>query len=216
MESQSDTTGKVIKCRAAVAFEAKKPMEIVEIEVAPPKEGEVRIKVIANALCHTDINTLDGHDSEGLFPCILGHEATGIVESIGEGVTTVKVGDVVIPCFTPQCMEKECIFCMSNKTNLCPKIRGTQGKGVMPDGTSRFTHNGKPIYHYMGCSTFSEYTVIAEISTAIINPEADLNKVCMIGCGLSTGWGAAMVNPKVHGGSTVAVWGLGAVGLAVI
>lgn len=184
--------------------------------MAPPQKGEIRVKVIANALCHTDIYTLDGHDPEGLFPCILGHEATAIVESVGEGVTSVQVGDTIIPCYTPQCNERECVFCQSQQTNLCPKIRATQGKGVMPDGTSRFSKDGKPIYHFMGCSTFSEYTVIAEISAAKINPAADLNKVCMLGCGISTGWGAAMVNPEVKPGSTVAVWGLGAVGLAVI
>lgn len=191
-------------------------MDITEIEVAPPKAGEVRIKVIANALCHTDIYTLDGHDPEGLFPCILGHEATAIVESVGEGVTSVVPGDIVIPCYTPQCGERDCVFCMSQKTNLCPKIRATQGKGVMPDGTTRFSKDGKQIFHFMGCSTFSEYSVIAEISAAKINPSADLNKVCLLGCGISTGWGAAMINPVVKPGSTVAVWGLGAVGLAVV
>lgn len=215
MESSS-TQGQVIRCKAAVAWEPNKPLDICEIEVAPPQKGEIRVRVVANALCHTDIYTLDGHDPEGLFPCILGHEATAIVESVGEGVTSVKVGDTVIPCYTPQCMERDCVFCQSQKTNLCPKIRATQGKGVMPDGTSRFSKDGKPIYHFMGCSTFSEYTVIAEISAAKINPNADLNNVCMLGCGVSTGWGAAMVNPEVKPGSTVAVWGLGAVGLSVI
>lgn len=215
MESSS-TAGKVIKCKAAVAWAPKQPLDVTEIEVAPPKAGEIRVKVIANALCHTDIYTLDGHDPEGLFPCILGHEATGIVESIGEGVTNVQVGDTIIPCYTPQCLEYDCIFCQSNKTNLCPKIRATQGKGVMPDGTSRFTKDGKSIFHFMGCSTFSEYTVIAAISAAKINPTADMNKCCVLGCGVSTGWGAAMINPVVKPGTTVAVWGLGAVGLAVI
>ena len=213
---ESANQGQVIKCKAAVAFAAKEPLQIVEIEVAPPKKGEVRVKVIANALCHTDIYTLDGCDPEGLFPCILGHEATAVVESIGEGVTSVKPGDYVIPCYTPQCTELNCVFCQNQKTNLCPKIRGTQGKGVMPDGTSRFSKDGKTIYHFMGCSTFSEYTVLAEISCAKINQNAAMDEVCMLGCGISTGWGAAMVKPKVKPGSTVAVWGLGAVGLAVI
>ena len=215
MESSS-TTGKVIKCKAAVAWAANQPLDITEIEVAPPKAGEIRVKVVANALCHTDIYTLEGHDPEGLFPCILGHEATAIVESVGEGVSSVQVGDTIIPCYTPQCGEYDCIFCKSPKTNLCPKIRAFQGKGVMPDGTSRFSKDGKSIFHFMGCSTFSEYTVIAEISAAKINPSADLNKCCVLGCGISTGWGAAMINPVVKPGTTVAVWGLGAVGLAVV
>lgn len=216
MESTQDTAGKVIKCKAAVAWEANKPMEVVEIEVAPPKKGEVRVKVISNALCHTDIYTLEGHDPEGLFPCILGHEATAIVESIGEGVTSLKPGDIVIPCYTPECGEYDCVFCQNKKTNLCPKIRATQGKGFMPDGTSRFSKDGKVIYHFMGCSTFSEYSVIAEISAAKINPNADLQKVCVLGCGVSTGWGGAMVTTTVTPGSSVAVWGLGAVGLSVV
>lgn len=180
----------------------------------PPKAGEVRLKIVANALCHTDIYTLSGQDSEGKFPCILGHEAGGIVESIGEGVTSVKVGDKVIPCYTPQC--HDCIFCASPKTNLCPKIRSTQGQGVMPDGTSRFSIDGKPIYHFMGCSTFSEYTVVAEISCAKISDDAPLDEVCLFGCGVSTGLGAAWNTCNVEEGSTVAVFGLGAVGLAII
>ena len=206
-----------VTCKAAVAWEAKKPLSIEDIVVAPPKAGEVRVKVIANALCHTDIYTLDGHDPEGLFPCILGHEAGAIVESVGEGVTSVKVGDHVVPGYTPQCCEPSCIFCQSSKTNLCPKIRGTQGQGVMPDGTSRFsTPDGKTIYHFMGCSTMSEYSVLAEISCAKIMPEAPLEKVCLFGCGVSTGWGAVWNNAGVETGSSVAVFGLGAVGLAVV
>lgn len=184
--------------------------------VDPPKAGEVRVKIIANALCHTDIYTLEGHDPEGLFPSILGHEAAAIVESIGEGVTSLQVGDVVIPCYTPECKKHDCIFCQSSKTNLCPQIRSTQGQGVMPDGTSRFSKDGKPIYHFMGCSSFAEYTVIAEISAAKINPYGDLNKLCMLGCGVSTGWGAVFNTCKVQPGTSVAVFGLGAVGLAVI
>jgi S-(hydroxymethyl)glutathione dehydrogenase/alcohol dehydrogenase len=184
--------------------------------VAPPQVGEVRIKVVANALCHTDLYTLSGQDSEGKFPCILGHEAGGIVESVGPGVTSVKVGDKVIPCYTPECREASCIFCMSPKTNLCPKIRGTQGQGLMPDGTSRFSIDGKTIYHFMGCSTFSEYTVVSEISCAKIPDDAPLDKVCLFGCGVSTGLGAAWKTCDVEEGSTVAVFGLGAVGLAII
>lgn len=210
------TKGKTITCLAAVAWEANKPLDVTEIEVEPPRKGEVRIKVIANALCHTDIYTLEGHDPEGLFPSILGHEATGIVESVGEGVTSVKPGDYVIPCYTPECREYECIYCKNQNTNLCPKIRATQGRGLMPDGTSRYSKDGKTIYHFMGCSTFSEYAVIAEISCAKINPEADLTKVCVLGCGVSTGWGAPVNNCKVFPGSTAVVFGLGAVGLAVI
>lgn len=189
---------------------------MTDVQVAPPQAGEVRVKIIANALCHTDIYTLDGCDPEGKFPSILGHEAAGIVESVGEGVTSLKMGDVVIPCYTPECREYDCIFCQSERTNLCPKIRGTQGQGVMPDGTSRFSKDGKTIYHFMGCSSFSEYTVIAEISAAKINPYADLKQMCMLGCGVSTGWGAVFNNCNVQPGTSVAVFGLGAVGLAVI
>jgi len=211
------TEGLPIKCKAMVARAPKQPLVEEEITVMPPKAGEVRVKVISNALCHTDIYTLDGHDPEGLFPCILGHEAGCVVESIGEGVTSVKVGDHVIPCYTPQCCETSCIFCQSPKTNLCPKIRSTQGQGVMPDGTSRFEDSeGKDIFHFMGCSTMSEYTVIAEISCAKINRKADLNKACLFGCGVSTGLGAVWNTCKVETSSTVAVFGLGAVGLAVI
>ena len=173
-------------------------------------------QVISNALCHTDIYTLDGHDPEGLFPCVLGHEAAAVVESIGEGVTSVNVGDVVIPCYTPECKKHDCIFCASPKTNLCPTIRSTQGQGVMPDGTTRLSKDGKDIFHFMGCSTFAEYAVIAEISAAKINPGADLEKMCLLGCGVSTGWGAVFNNTKVEPGTTVAVFGLGALGLSVI
>jgi S-formylglutathione hydrolase len=214
--SFKETQGKTITCKAAVAWEAKKPLDYTDIQVSPPKKGEVRLKVFANALCHTDIYTLDGHDPEGLFPCILGHEASGVVESVGEGVTSVVPGDIVIPAYTPECREYSCIFCQNENTNLCPKIRAFQGKGVMPDGTSRFSKDGKTIFHFMGCSTFSEYTVVAEISCAKINPAADVNKVCILGCGVSTGWGAAVNNCKVTPGSTCVVFGLGAVGLAVI
>lgn len=205
-----------ITCLAAVAWSAKAPLDVTTITVDPPKAFEVRIKILANALCHTDIYTLDGHDPEGLFPCILGHEAVGIVESIGEGVQSVALGDLVIPCYTPECQEFSCVFCQNPNTNLCPKIRATQGKGLMPDGTSRFSKDGKVIYHFMGCSSFSEYTVVAEISLAKISKLADPYKMCLLGCGISTGWGAAFNTSKVTPGSSVAVFGLGAVGLAVI
>uniref|UniRef100_A0A7I4YV39 S-(hydroxymethyl)glutathione dehydrogenase n=1 Tax=Haemonchus contortus TaxID=6289 RepID=A0A7I4YV39_HAECO len=210
----SDTQGKVIKCKAAVAWEAKKPLSIEEVEVAPPQAHEVRVKILYTAVCHTDSYTLDGHDPEGLFPVILGHEGAGVVESVGEGVTTFQPGDHVIPLYVPQC--KECEYCLNPKTNLCQKIRVPQGNGVMPNGTSRFTCKGKSLYHFMGCSTFSEYTVVADISLCKINPSAPLEKVCLLGCGISTGYGAVLNTCKVEAGSTVAVWGLGAVGLAVI
>jgi len=209
----SDSTGKSITCKAAVAWEAKQPLSIEDIEVAPPQKGEVRVKILATGVCHTDAYTLDGHDPEGLFPCVLGHEGGGIVESVGEGVTDFKAGDHVIPLYIPQCYE--CKFCKSPKTNLCGKIRLTQGKGVMPNGTSRFTCKGKSLYHFMGCSTFSEYTVVAEISLCKVNEKAPLDKVCLLGCGISTGYGAALNTAKVEEGSNVAIWGLGAVGLAV-
>lgn len=182
--------------------------------MAPPKAGEVRIKILATGVCHTDAYTLGGLDSEGLFPCILGHEGGGVVESVGEGVTSVAVGDHVIPLYTPEC--RDCKFCKSGKTNLCSVIRATQGKGVMPDGTSRFTCKGKTVYHFMGCSTFSQYTVLPEISVAKVAKEAPLEKVCLLGCGITTGYGAALITAKVEPGSTVGVWGLGGVGLSVI
>jgi len=213
----SETVGKPITCKAMVAH-GQNDLREEEVVVAPPKEGEVRMKVVCNALCHTDIYTLSGQDPEGLFPSILGHEAGAIVESVGPGVTSVKPGDHVVPGYTPQCKEPDCIFCMSPKTNLCPRIRGTQGKGVMPDGTSRFTlkKDGSPIYHFMGCSTFAEYTVLAEISVAKVNPKADLEKACLFGCGISTGLGAVWNTAKVEPFSSVAVFGLGAVGMSVI
>jgi len=211
------TAGKPIECKAMVARAAKQPLSLETITVDPPKAGEVRVKVIANALCHTDIYTLDGLDPEGLFPSILGHEAGCIVESVGEGVTSVKPGDHVIPCYTPQCCSAQCIFCQSPKTNLCPAIRASQGKGLMPDGTTRFKDaDGKPIYHFMGCSTMSEYTVLAEISCAKIDESAPLDRACLFGCGVSTGLGAVWNTCKVEVNSSVAVFGLGAVGLAVI
>ena len=212
----SSGEGAPIECQAAVAFGVD-DLRTTDIVVAAPKAGEVRLKVVANALCHTDIYTLEGSDPEGLFPSILGHEAGAIVESVGEGVTSVQVGDKVIPCYTPQCKESDCIFCASPKTNLCPKIRGTQGQGVMPDGTTRFkTADGTPVAHFMGCSTFAEYTVVSEISCAKVSDDADLEKVCMLGCGVATGWGAAWKTADMEENASVAVFGCGAVGLAVI
>jgi S-(hydroxymethyl)glutathione dehydrogenase/alcohol dehydrogenase len=203
-----------MKSRAAVAWEAGKPLSIETIDVAPPKAGEVLVRIVATGVCHTDAYTLSGADPEGLFPAILGHEGGGIVEEIGEGVTSVAVGDHVIPLYTPEC--GVCKFCTSGKTNLCQAIRATQGKGLMPDGTSRFSLNGKPILHYMGTSTFSEYTVLPEIAVAKINPAAPLDKVCLLGCGITTGVGAVLNTAKVQPGDTVAVFGLGGIGLSVV
>ncbi|MDY0011568.1 MAG: S-(hydroxymethyl)glutathione dehydrogenase/class III alcohol dehydrogenase [Rhodocyclaceae bacterium] len=203
-----------MKSRAAVAWEAGKPLEITEVDVAPPKAGEVLVRIVATGVCHTDAFTLSGADPEGIFPAILGHEGGGIVEAVGAGVTSVAVGDHVIPLYTPEC--GQCKFCRSGKTNLCQAIRATQGKGLMPDGTSRFSHNGKPIFHYMGTSTFSEYTVLPEISVARISKEAPLEKVCLLGCGVTTGIGAVMNTAKVEPGATVAIFGLGGIGLSAI
>ncbi len=203
-----------ITCRAAIAWKAGEPLSIEEVQVAPPKAGEVRVKIVATGVCHTDAFTLSGDDPEGIFPAILGHEGGGIVESVGEGVTSVKVGDHVIPLYTAEC--RECKFCKSGKTNLCQAVRETQGKGLMPDGTSRFSQNGKPIFHYMGCSTFSEYTVLPEISLAKVNPEAPLEEVCLLGCGVTTGMGAVMNTAKVEEGATVAIFGLGGIGLSAV
>lgn len=208
------TEGKTITCKAAVAWEPNKPLVFEQIEVAPPKDGEVRIKVLYTALCHTDLYTLSGKDPEGLFPVIFGHEAVGEVESIGNGVDSVAIGDYVIPCFIPQC--RECEFCKNPKTNMCQKIRLQQGRGLMPDGTSRFTCKGKPIQHFMGVSSFSDFTVCAEISVCKIAKTSPIAKLSPLGCGVSTGYGAVLNTCKVESGSTVAVWGLGTVGLAVI
>lgn len=203
-----------MKSRAAVAWEAGKPLEIEEIEVAAPNEGEVLIRIVATGVCHTDAYTLSGADPEGIFPSILGHEGGAIVEEVGAGVKNIAVGDHVIPLYTPEC--GECSFCTSGKTNLCQAIRVTQGQGLMPDNTSRFSKNGKTIYHYMGTSTFSEYTVLPEIAVAKINKDAPLDKVCLLGCGITTGIGAVLNTAKVQPGSTVAVFGLGGIGLSVI
>jgi len=203
-----------MKTRAAVAWEAGKPLVIEEVDLEGPRQGEVMVRNVATGVCHTDAYTLSGEDPEGLFPTILGHEGGGVVEEVGSGVTSVKPGDHVIPLYTPEC--GECEYCRSGKTNLCQAIRATQGRGVMPDGTSRFSLNGKPIYHYMGTSTFSEYTVLPEIAVARINPEAPLDKVCLLACGVTTGIGAVLNTAKVEPGATVVVFGLGGIGLAVI
>lgn len=210
----SSTEGQVIKCKAAVAWKAKSPLKIEEVEVSPPGKGEVRIKNLFTALCHTDAYTLDGLDPEGVFPVILGHEAAGVVESIGEGVTSVKPGDYVVPLYIPQCYK--CEYCLNPKTNLCQAVRATQGQGVMPDKTVRYKCQGKDVYHFMGCSSFSEYSVVLEISLCKVNKDAPLDKACLLGCGVSTGYGAVLNTAKVEKGSRVAVFGLGAVGLAVI
>ena len=195
-------------------MEAKKPLEIVELDLEGPKEGEVLVEIMATGVCHTDEFTRSGADPEGIFPAVLGHEGAGIVREVGPGVTSVAVDDHVIPLYTPEC--RECNFCLNPKTNLCQKIRSTQGQGLMPDGTSRFSLNGKPIYHYMGTSTFSNFTVLPEIALAKIPKSAPFDKVCYIGCGVTTGIGAVVYTAKVEPGSTVVVFGLGGIGLNVI
>lgn len=203
-----------MKTRAAVAFEAKRPLEIVELDLEGPRPGEVLVEIMATGICHTDAYTLDGLDSEGLFPSVLGHEGAGIVREVGAGVTSVAVGDHVIPLYTPEC--RQCKSCLSGKTNLCTAIRATQGKGLMPDGTTRFSHKGQPIYHYMGCSTFSNFTVLPEIAVAKIREDAPFQTSCYIGCGVTTGVGAVVNTAKVQVGETVVVFGLGGIGLNVI
>jgi len=203
-----------MKTRAAVAFEAKKPLEIVELDLEGPKAGEVLVEIMATGICHTDAYTLDGLDSEGLFPSVLGHEGAGIVREVGAGVTSVAVGDHVIPLYTPEC--RQCKSCLSQKTNLCTAIRATQGKGLMPDGTTRFSYKGQPIFHYMGCSTFSNFTVLPEIAVAKIRPDAPFDTSCYVGCGVTTGVGAVVNTAKVRPGDSIAVFGLGGIGLNVI
>ena len=203
-----------MKSRAAVAFEPGKPLQIVEIDVAPPRAGEVLLRITHTGVCHTDAFTLSGDDPEGVFPAVLGHEGAGVVVQAGEGVTSVQPGDHVIPLYTAEC--RQCLFCKSGKTNLCTAVRATQGKGLMPDGSTRFSYQGQPVYHYMGCSTFSEYTVVAEVSLAKINPAANPEQVCLLGCGVTTGLGAVKNTAKVQPGDSVAVFGLGGIGLAVI
>ena len=203
-----------MKSRAAVAWEAGKPLEIEEVDVQAPQEGEVLLRVVATGVCHTDAFTLTGEDPEGIFPSILGHEGGAIVEEVGAGVTSVQAGDHVIPLYTPEC--GQCSYCKSGKTNLCQAIRATQGQGLMPDGSSRFSKNGQTIYHYMGTSTFSEYTVMPEISIAKVNKDAPLDKVCLLGCGITTGIGAVLNTAKAEPGSTIVVFGLGGIGLSVV
>jgi len=203
-----------MKTRAALAYKAGAPLEIETVDLDGPKAGEVLVEIKATGVCHTDAFTLSGDDPEGAFPAILGHEGAGIVQEVGEGVTSVKPGDHVIPLYTPEC--RECDYCLHPKTNLCQSIRSTQGKGVMPDGTSRFSLDGKDILHYMGCSTFSNFTVMPEIALAKVRKDAPFEKICYIGCGVTTGIGAVVFDAKVEPGSTVAVFGLGGIGLNVI
>src|SRR6202000_2125191 len=203
-----------MKTPAAVAFEAKKPLEIVELDLEGPKAGEVLVEIKATGICHTDAYTLDGFDSEGIFPSILGHEGAGIVREIGSGVTSVKPGDHVIPLYTPEC--RQCKSCLSQRTNLCTAIRATQGKGVMPDGTSRFKCDNAQVFHYMGCSTFSNFTVLSEMAVAKVREDAPFDKICYIGCGVTTGIGAVIYTAKVWPGANVVVFGLGGIGLNVI
>jgi S-(hydroxymethyl)glutathione dehydrogenase/alcohol dehydrogenase len=203
-----------MKTRAAVAFEAKKPLEIVEVDLEGPRAGEVLVEIMATGICHTDAYTLDGFDSEGIFPSILGHEGAGIVREVGAGVTSVVPGDHVIPLYTPEC--RQCKSCLSGKTNLCTAIRATQGKGLMPDGTTRFSYKGQPIFHYMGCSTFSNFTVLPEIAVAKIREDAPFKTSCYVGCGVTTGVGAVVNTAKVQVGEKVVVFGLGGIGLNVI
>ena len=203
-----------IKTRAAVAWAANEPLVIEELDLMPPQAGEVLVRIVATGVCHTDAYTLSGADPEGIFPCVLGHEGAGIVEAVGEGVTDFAVGDHVIPLYTAEC--GQCKMCLSNKTNLCSAVRETQGKGLMPDGTVRFFKEGEPIYHYMGTSTFSEYTVVSQYSLAKIQKDAPLEEVCLLGCGVTTGMGAVLKTAKVKPGDTVAIFGLGGIGLAAV
>ena len=203
-----------MRTRAAVAFEAKRPLEIVDLDLEGPRAGEVLVEIMATGICHTDAYTLDGLDSEGLFPSVLGHEGCGVVREVGAGVTSVAPGDHVIPLYTPEC--RQCKSCLSGKTNLCTAIRATQGKGVMPDGTTRFSYRGRPIFHYMGCSTFANFTVLPEIAVAKIRADAPFDTSCYIGCGVTTGVGAVVNAAKVAPGENVVVFGLGGIGLNVI
>ncbi|MBW4690433.1 MAG: S-(hydroxymethyl)glutathione dehydrogenase/class III alcohol dehydrogenase [Lyngbya sp. HA4199-MV5] len=200
--------------KAAVALEAGKPLSIETVQLEEPRAGEVLVEIKATGVCHTDAYTLSGNDPEGLFPAILGHEGAGVVAEVGAGVTSLKPGDHVIPLYTPEC--RQCAYCLSQKTNLCQAIRSTQGRGVMPDGSSRFSFNGKPLYHYMGTSTFANYTVLPEIAVAKIRDDAPFEKVCYIGCGVTTGIGAVINTAKVEPGANVVVFGLGGIGLNVI
>jgi len=203
-----------MKVRAAIAVEAARPLEIDEVELDGPKAGECLVRLAATGVCHTDAFTLSGEDPEGLFPTVLGHEGAGVVEEVGEGVRSLVAGDHVIPLYTPEC--RECKFCLSGRTNLCGAIRETQGRGLMPDGTSRFSYKGGVVHHYMGTSTFAEYTVVPEIALAKVDRKAPLDKVCLLGCGVTTGIGAVVNTAKVEPGSSVAIFGLGGIGLSVV
>lgn len=207
-------TDQFIKSKAAIAWGPNQPLSVEEVDVMLPRKGEVLVRIVATGVCHTDAFTMSGQDPEGIFPVILGHEGGGIVEQIGEGVTSVSVGDHVIPLYTAEC--GKCKFCTSGKTNLCSAVRETQGKGLMPDGTTRFYKDGQPIFHYMGCSTFSEYTVLPEISLAKVSKEAPLEEICLLGCGVTTGMGAVLNTAKVEKGDNVAIFGLGGIGLSAI
>src|SRR5579872_661173 len=203
-----------MKTKAAIAWKAGVPLTIEEVDLEGPRAGEVLVEIKATGVCHTDEFTRSGADPEGLFPAILGHEGAGIVVDVGPGVTSVKKGDHVIPLYTPEC--RECKSCTSHKTNLCTQIRATQGKGLMPDGTSRFSYKGKPVFHYMGCSTFANYTVLPEIALAKVREDAPFDKICYIGCGVTTGIGAVIWTAKVEPGANVVVFGLGGIGLNVV
>ncbi|CAA9481471.1 MAG: S-(hydroxymethyl)glutathione dehydrogenase [uncultured Sphingomonadaceae bacterium] len=203
-----------MKTRAAVAFAAKQPLEVVELDLEGPRSGEVLVEILATGICHTDAYTLDGFDSEGIFPSVLGHEGAGVVREVGAGVTSVVPGDHVIPLYTPEC--RQCKSCLSGKTNLCTAIRATQGKGVMPDGTTRFSYRGRPIHHYMGCSTFANFTVLPEIAVAKVRQDAPFQSACYVGCGVTTGIGAVVKTAKVAPGARAIVFGLGGIGLNVI
>ncbi|MBX3028257.1 S-(hydroxymethyl)glutathione dehydrogenase/class III alcohol dehydrogenase [bacterium] len=203
-----------MKIRAAICFEPRQPLVVDEVELDGPKAGECLVRLAATGVCHTDAYTMSGRDPSGLFPCVLGHEGAGTVEAVGPGVTSLRPGDRVIPLYIPEC--RNCKFCLSGKTNLCSAILATQGKGLMPDGTSRLSHKGTPLLHYMGTSTFAECTVVPEIALAKIRPDAPLEKVCLLGCGITTGIGAVLNTAKVHPGATVAVFGLGGIGISVV
>src|SRR5512138_3047577 len=203
-----------MKVKAAVCWEPRAPLAIEEIDLAGPRAGECLVRLAATGVCHTDAYTMSGRDPSGLFPCVLGHEGAGIVEEVGPGVTSLKVGDHVIPLYIPEC--RNCKFCLSGKTNLCGAILATQGKGLMPDGTSRLSHKGRMLHHYMGTSTFAGYTVVPEIALAKVRPDAPLEKVCLLGCGITTGIGSVLNVAKVEAGATVAVFGLGGVGLSAV
>src|SRR5689334_2786175 len=203
-----------MKVKAAVCWEPRAPLAIEDVELAGPRAGECLVRLVATGVCHTDAYTMSGRDPSGLFPSVLGHEGGGVVEEVGAGVTSVAPGDHVIPLYIPEC--RSCKFCTSGKTNLCGALLATQGKGLMPDGTSRLTHRGRTLHHYMGTSTFAEYTIVPEIALAKIRADAPLDKVCLLGCGVTTGIGAVLNTAKVHAGATVAVFGLGGIGLSVV